>query len=64
MARNLKNVLKYNTFCLIGGGLFRFWTKPDFFSLIIKYARPSGTCFDIVNLHASEKHTEQWIGTA
>lgn len=48
---------------LIRAGLFRFLTKPDIFSLIIKYALPSGTYFDIVNLNASEKHTEQWMGT-
>lgn len=56
MAQNLENVLKHNTVCLDQG---RFLTKPDIFSQIIKYALPSGTYFDIVNLNASEKHTKQ-----
>lgn len=65
MAQNLENVLKHNTVCLDQGrfltrpDIFRFLTKPGIFSQIIKYALPSGTYFDIVNLNASEKHTKQ-----
>lgn len=64
MAQNLKNVLKHNTLCFDQGRTLQVLDKARFFfPLIIKYALPSGTYFDIVNLNASKKHTEQWTGT-
>lgn len=64
MAQNLRNVLKHNNFPFRSGKDFRLLTKPGiFFPLIIKYALPSGIYCDIVNLNASGKHTEQWMGT-
>lgn len=48
-------------FCFDQGRTFQVFEKVSF-SPIIKYAPPSGTYFDTVNLIASEKHTEQWMG--
>lgn len=56
-------MLKRNTFCFDQGRTLQVFDKTSIFSLIIKYALPSGTYFDIVTLNASEKHTEQWMGT-
>lgn len=48
-------------FCFDQGRTFQVFEKVSF-SLIMKYAPPSGTYVDTVNLIASERHTEQWMG--